>query len=253
MRTSINLLVLTLLIGFSLTSCNSNNNKGTSTHPEKKTIEEIVQIPTDFTLNYTLEKEEDLSYNGIVRNQLRITIPTGLTKEDIENNIKKAVLDCFKKNESDGISVLVFEKGDNIESAYTVAMGEFAPMGNWNLVQTNANLSTFKIKIEFKEAYFNPKAQTFKKGDSVKLYKEKAWSRTERKMVNVTSVPLSKSAREWTEEFIIINIPNNTLAKIVEIHKEKLTDGSEFIRYQVETQYNGKKYTGWINSEEAIQ
>ncbi len=234
-----------------MTSCNSGSDKGTTT-AVKKTIDEMVKIPTYFMKNYSLEKEEDLSHNGIVRTQLRITVPIGLSKYDIENNIKNAVIECYKKTESDGISVLVFEKGDNIESAYSVAMGEFAPMGNWSLVQTNAALSTFKLKVEYKDAYFNPKSQTFKKGGSIKLYQEKAGSRAERKMVKVTSVPLSKSAREWTDEFIIVKISNNTSAKIIDIYKEKLTDGSEFIRYRVETQYNGKKYSGWINSEEAI-
>jgi hypothetical protein len=230
MKTKFRILELLLLFALILSSCNSGGNKTTSASVEKKTIEDIILVPTDYVKNYTIEEEEDLSYDGIIRNQLRITIPAKLERADIENVIKQATIDCFKKNKSNGISILIYEKGDNVKSAYTVAMGEFAPLGDWDLVLKGVSLPSYKLKIEFNDGYFKPKAVLFSKGTLIKSNKETEWSTKERKFVKATKVPLSKSVSAWTDEYIIISVPNNTKAKIVDIHRQNYPNGEESIR-----------------------
>jgi len=256
MRKTVNfigLFTISFLLIYSCKVDNKNVNESSSTNENvasNMTIEEKVELPIDFTKVYTVQKVEDLGYAGINRRQIRITVPSGLDKIAVENNLKHAVIEYYKMYNPDGLSIVAYENGDNVESAFTVGMAVFAPDGLWENIESNKPLENFELNIELKEAYFQPKEKQIEIGSTVTLFKETEWSKTERKSVPAKSVPISNSAREWTAENIIVKIPNNTKGTILEIHKEKLVDGSEFIRYKVEVSYNGKKYQGWINSEE---
>lgn len=245
--------ILTSLILFSCKENKSSNPKEKEEIPEiakNISIDEIINIPKDFSKNYDIEKEEDISYGGIKRTQLRIVIPSGLDKETVENNIKYSVIESYEKEKSDGISILVYEKGDNIESAFSVAKGDFAPNGKWENIEKGISLEKYKLNIDLNEHYFKPKEKSEETNSSIVLYKSEKYDRTKRKFVKAYSVPLSNSAREWTKENIIVNVPNNSKGKIIDIYKEKLNGGSEIIRYKVEVKYKGKNYKGWINSDE---
>ena len=245
-----------ILIAFMCFSCKENKTSNKQEKAEtteltnKTSINEIISISEGFMKNYEIKKEEDLSYGGIKRTQLRIVIPSGLDKETVENNIKYAVIESYSKNESNGISILVYENGDNIESAFSVAKGDFAPNGKWDEISSGISLENYKLNIDLNEPYFKPKEKTTEKNASVILYKAEEWNRTKRAFVKANSVPLSNSAREWTEENIIVKVPNNSKGKIIDVYKEKITGGSEIIRYKVEVKYKGKTYEGWINSDE---
>ena len=161
MKKSKQLIRLFFLITIVFYSCNSKNSKNINNtavndNEQAVTIENKIQIPVDFNKQYEIRKEEDLSYSNITRKQLRITVPSELSKSDLENNIKHLVIEYYKSKKPDGISVLVYEKGDNVESAYTVAMGEFAPFGNWEKINKNTSLNDYQLNIEFKESYFQP-------------------------------------------------------------------------------------------------
>jgi len=245
-----------ILTSFILFSCKENNtsNKKKKTETivkiENISIAEIISIPENFKKKYEIKKEEDLSYDGIKRTQFRIVIPSGLDKITVENNIKHSVLKSYEKEKTDGISILVYEKGDNIESAFSVAKGDFAPNGKWENIEKGVSLGKYKLNIDLNEPYFKPKEKSEKANSPVVLYKSEKYDRAKRKFVKAYSVPLSNSAREWTKENIIVNVPNNSKGKIIDVYKEKLNGGSEIIRYKVQVKYKGKNYKGWINSEE---
>jgi hypothetical protein len=245
-----------ILISFILFSCKENNssNKKEKTETIELTtnisINQIISIPNDFIKNYEIKKEEDLSYSGIKRTQLRIVVPSGLDKSTVENNIKSAVIESYNKIKSDGISILVYEKGDNIESAFSVAKGDFAPNGKWEEISNGISLDNYKLNIDLNEPYFQPKESTSEINATITLYKFEEWNRTKGDFVKAYFVPLSNSAREWNEENIIVKVPNNSKGKIIDVYKEKITGGSEIIRYKVEVEHKGKTYEGWINSDE---
>ena len=251
MRKTVNFIVL-ITLSILLIYCKDVNQSNSTNEnvASKMTIEEKVELPGNFTKVYTVQEVEDLSYAGIDRRQIRITLPTGLDKITVQNNLKHAVIEYFKIYSPDGLSVVAYENGDNIENAFTVGMAVFAPDGLWEKIESNKPLDNFELIIELKEAYFQPKEKQIEIGSIVTLFNETEWSKSERKLVPAKSVPISNSAREWTDENIIVKIPNNTTAVILEIHKEKLVDGSAFIRYKVEASNNDKKYQGWINSDE---
>jgi len=236
-----------------LSSCKlepSNQNTQVSNINNKTLIEDIIKVPEDCIKQYEVKLEENLSYSGIDRRQIRITVKSGLDKSTVDNNIKLATIEFYNKYQPKGISIVMFEEGDNIESAYTVAMGEFAPFGEWNKISSSSQLGNYKIKIQYKDAYFRPKEESIEVGKEIILFNEKEWNTAKRDFVPGKFVGLSKSAREWTDEFIIIKIPNNTKGSILDIHKEKMNDGSLFIRYKITVNFEGKNYIGWISIDE---
>lgn len=224
-----------------------NNNQG------YLPIDKKIVLPVGFHKKYTIQKEENLSYKNINRRQIRITIPSGLKKSEVRDNIKHAVKQIYKKYKPDGISILVFEAGDNIESFYTVAKGDFAPYGIWKKIRKNIPLKDYELSIKTKESYFQPKSGIVKKGSSVKIYNDKKYDLNKRKFVKAKNISLSNSAKSWMTEDIIVKVPNYSVATIVDSYKEKLINGSELIRYKVKVNYKGKTYIGWVHGEQIIK
>lgn len=213
----------------------SNNFK------KNQTINDLITLPANFQAKYKIAKTEDLSYKNktgenINRRQVRITVPSDLDKEELKKNIKFITKKIYNKYNPNGISILVYENGDNIMSAYTVAKGDFAPYGMWGKISSNNNLQNHKLSIIINDAYFQPKKKTFKIGSTIKLFNK-----------DENTVALSKSINSWVKEDIVVYVSNNTKGKIIKIHKENITQGYEFIRYKVSVSKNGKTYKGWIH------
>lgn len=214
------------------------------------TIDDLVVLPADFEPRYKIQNEEDLSYSNINRRQIRITVPYGLNKVELENNLKHATKFVYNKYKPDGISVFAYEDGDNVMSAYTVAKCDFAPFGDWGKISASNKLDNYKVQIDIRDAYFKPKTSTFEKGSVVKLFREEKWDRNKKDFVPAKDVALSKSINSWVEEDIIAYVQNNSSAKILDVYKEKFPDGSDFIRYKVLVSIKGKNFEGWVHGEE---
>ena len=257
MKFSIYLILILSLLFISCSKESEQKGQNQSTNTNKNyTIDDFVILPTDFQTKYKIENEEDFSYrdkkNGqlIKRIQTRITVPPSLNKNELENNLKHAIKTIYDKHEPNGVSVLAYENGDNVMSAYTVAKSIFAPFGDWGNITSSNNLDNYKVQINIYDAYFKPKTSTFEKGSLVKLFREEKWDRKKKKFVPAKNVALSKSINSWVEEDIITYAQNNSSAKIIDFHKEKYSDGSEFIRYKVLVSKEGKNYEGWVHGEE---
>ena len=225
-------------------------NTQKTTQKKNLTIDDIIVLPNDFQVKYKIEKEEDLNYKNITRKQIRITVPSDLSKDELQNNIKHVVKYLYNKSNPDGISVLVYESGDNVMSAYTVAMGEFAPYGNWSLISANHTIDNYKIEVDIKDSYFNPRPKLLSTGSNVFLYKDQKYDRNRKEFVPASEVGLSKSINSWVEEDIIIFVPNNISAKILDVYKENLAGVEYFIRYKVAVSIQGNYYEGWVHDYE---
>ncbi len=213
------------------------------------TIDDLVVLPADFEPRYKIQNEEDLSYSNINRRQIRITVPYGLNKAEIENNLKHATKFVYNKYKPDGISIFVYEDGDNIMSHYTVAKGDFAPFGDWGKITSSSKLDNYKLQIDIQEAYFKPKTLTLEKGSVVRLFREEKWDKKKKDFVPAKDVALSKSINSWDEEDIIAYAQNNSSAKILDVYKEKIV-GFDFIRYKVRVTIKGKNFEGWVHGDE---
>ena len=253
-------LYLILVLSFLFISCSKDSEQKLPdkliSSVENFTIDNLIILPKNFHPKYKIQNEEDLSYrdnkNGqlIKRIQIRITVPPGLNKSELENNLKHATKTIYDKHKPNGISVFAYEDGDNVMSAYTVAKCDFAPFGDWGKISASNKLDNYKVQIDVRDAYFKPKTSTFEKGSVVKLFREEKWDRNKKDFVPVQDVALSKSINSWVEEDIIAYVQNNSSAKILDVYKEKFPDGSDFTRYKVLVSIKGKDFEGWVHGEE---
>ena len=257
MKFSIYLILILSLLFISCSKESEQKVQSKSSNTKKNyTIDDIFVLPTEFQTKYKIENEEDFSYrdkkNGqlIKRIQIRITVPPNLNKSELENNLKHATKIIYDKHKANGISVLAYENGDNIMSAYTVAKSIFAPFGDWGKISASNKLDNYKVQINVRDVYFKPKTSTFEIGSLVKLFRDEKWDSKKKDFVPAKDVALSKSINSWVEEDIIAYAQNNSSAKIIDVHKEKYSDGSEFIRYKVLISIKGKNFEGWVHGEE---
>lgn len=105
-------------------------------------IEEKLPIPKDFTPTYKIITDERLDYEwdglDIMRRSYRITLPKS-SYDEIKNNCRALAIKTYK----DGVynvSIFVYNDASETNNAYTVAMYEFCPYGDWS--RTNEMYST---------------------------------------------------------------------------------------------------------------
>ena len=242
--------LLLLLFLFLLVSCKGNKKKETSDY---SILQNSLEIPTFFNSEYTVKEREDLSHNNAKRRQLRISVPSGLTKELVENNIKEAVLTDIIKNGRAAVSVLVYKDKDSVNRAYTVAMGEFVPGGEWENANNESELKDYVLNVDFAEGYFKSKPEPINTEEKTVLFTDNKYDRSAGEFVPASHVPISNSIREWTSEHIIIEVPDGIEAEVVDTYRETISGGHEIIRHKIKVTFNGKEYQGWVHGEEVIQ
>lgn len=116
-----------------------------------------------FMPHYTVVDEKDVSTGYAVRRIIRISIPDGLDKKVVEENILHAARDVEKRfAKSDkglAIDVYVFTHDDIKKQAQgeylkTTAECTYANNGEWTNSHIKYSPSTMKAKITYKEDYF---------------------------------------------------------------------------------------------------
>lgn len=116
-----------------------------------------------FTPNYTVIDEKDVSTGYAVRRIIRISIPNGLEKQVVEDNIVHAAKDVEKryaKNDKGlAIDVYVFthenvKKMSQGEYVKTTAECTYADNGEWTNSHIKYSPSNMKTKITYNENYF---------------------------------------------------------------------------------------------------
>ena len=245
------LLLISVILVF---SCKTEDSKkvGVSANDSAEipefSLEDKLDIPEDFAPSYEIKEKEDISIQGAARRQFRIAVPENLTRLEVKHNIYHAILNDIEQNGKAGISVLVYKETDSINRSYTVAMSEFMTVDGWENLSNASLLKDYDVNTKYIDSYFNPpiKDESFIEG---KLFKDREWNRERREFIAANAVPISTSAREWGDN-ILVRIPNNTPATIIDTYKETLSGGHVSVRHKVKVKYNGKTYEGWIHGEE---
>ncbi len=152
--------ILLFVMGILLFFCNTNK------------IDEIINIPKDFKPQYSIVETEDLSYQYVKRISVRITVPKGLSKPILENNIKHAIKKAYNDQEPKPkvICVFAYELGTNTNDYYTAGKCNFAPFGDWSKADQDVPMDQYDLKFEFYDEYFGKKPKPKK----VKVTKETA-------------------------------------------------------------------------------
>ena len=100
----------------------------------KPGIEEKLPIPKDFAPTYKIITDERLDYEwdglDIMRRSYRITMPKSSYNE-IKDNCRYLAIKTYN-NGVHNVSIFVYNDASETNGAYTVAMYEFCPYGDWD-------------------------------------------------------------------------------------------------------------------------
>ena len=112
-----------------------------------------IPIPDCNNPVYQVIKEKWLNFSVIRRLSLKILLPQGLSKSEIISNMKHCSAALFNAYKPDGIAILAYFEGDDVESYFTAGKLVFAPFGKWDKIEEgfayNIPVSEFDYEISF--------------------------------------------------------------------------------------------------------
>ncbi len=201
--------------------------------PQQPTPAEVLGVGSDVTPQYKLVGTERFDIGGTARLNVKVTVPRGLTREELEQNVRHALLHFYESGTTKfgAVSVLAYASA-NTNGAYDAAKGDFAPHGQWSAASTDVPLSNWQAKIEFEEHYFQNKKE-FPTGTRATLTASE-FSET---------IRLSRKANRWLDEDILAKLKPGL--PVVVVGKEDF--GAAGVRYEVETA-RGPKQRGWVHA-----
>ena len=85
-----------------------NNSSQNDNSLRDITIDDVVNVPPDFQIQYEIIKIEDLSYSGVDRRRGIISVPSGLSKKGLTQNIYHSIKTIYDTYYSDRISIWIY-------------------------------------------------------------------------------------------------------------------------------------------------
>lgn len=237
---------LFLISILSLAGCTANQtpksvppatNNSAPTQP--KTIEAILFLPDNFKPAYKIAETRDVSFSTVKRYVVSITLPPNLSKEEVEQNFKHAVLQTYRDKKPNAITIWGYRNGDDIKQSFTVGDAVFAPNGKWeNAGDSDGSLRNYQVVINVRDSYLSTD-KPLSVGDVVTLVALKS---------DVFKDKDTSSVRVWNDygnrydSNILMKVPNGTKAKILEVKQTGVGDYASTV-YKVEV----KQKVGWVD------
>lgn len=237
-------LILALIL--SLAGCNSNRSSKTastvtnnSVPTQPKTIELVLSLPDNFKPSYKIAETRDVSFSTVRRYVVSIMLPSNLSKEEVEQNFKHAILQTYKDKKPNAITIWGYQNGDDVKQSFTVGDAVFAPNGKWeNAGDSDGSLQNYQVVINLKDSYLNPK-NTLSVGAVITLVALKS---------NLVKDKDTNSVHVWNDygnrydSNILMKVPSGTKAKILE---KKQTGAGDYISIVYKVEVKGK--VGWVD------
>lgn len=112
-------------------------------------------------LVYSVAKEEDKITDGLVHPELSIWLPLGLSRGDVDQNLRwatKSIYDKFaaKGNHPDAVRVWAYKTGSDLQNGENAGMCEFAPHGDYISSGAGIPLDQYKMTVQLNDDYFKP-------------------------------------------------------------------------------------------------
>ncbi len=124
-------------------------------YPEPS-IGEMIKIPENFKPVYKIIDVSRLDDRRALRTRIRMTVPKGLKRKPLLNNIRHAVKISYQRRPVDAISVALFTEGQDIGNAPDVGNAVFAPSGRWEKADHALSLINFRLTFKLNKTYFTP-------------------------------------------------------------------------------------------------
>lgn len=198
--------------------------------PALDPLERAVGVSRTFPAKYKKRKQERFDLPAAPRVSVRVSVPSGLSREELDANVRHALLVTYDgaRPKFGAVDVLAF-RGEKVDGFFTAAKGTFAPGGDWGSADPGAPLDRWRTVIEFQESYFAPTPLGV--GVSVVMVADEG-----------STVGLSRSPRSWGDADITARVAPGTAARIV--GKQDL---GTLVRYEVETAVPPKR-RGWVHA-----
>lgn len=139
------------------------DEQATVTHAAEKNevVEDKVQSePAEYdrTLvrNYEIVETEDDPWNGAIRKQYRVLVPSDISKDELKSTLIQIVIDKTSENKDiDAIAIFAYDRKEDINDAYTFGTMNWCPNGNWGDVTpeitSNNDRSSYEYVFDIKD------------------------------------------------------------------------------------------------------
>lgn len=178
------------------------------------------------------ERNVDALGGRVKRQVVRIEIPEGRTREDVDATLRRAVKEIYMSQKNlKALSVQGFRPQDNHKTGpYTVGEAIYAPNGKWGDAVGNET-APMKINITLGTLYFKPKKVVFEKGTIVEFVSSEG-----------KDIEIFKTQGNWRDENILMIVKPGQAGKVLESKTTVYSPEMSDTEYQIEI--DGK--VGWV-------
>ncbi len=191
-----------------------------------------------FTPAYTVLEEENLTLYGVPRYEQRISVPLGLSEEELKQNLLAAAWKLQK--EKNAVAVVIFAfRGDDMQrdGGYTAGKCTIAPNGVWTDAMNVRSPSNLREEIIISEAYFD--------NTPIRANGSKAFINNTLLKANGVSLHKIDSKQVYTED-VITELKNGTEVTIIG-NKREFTMYGPLDMYKVQVKGARKSARiGWV-------
>jgi hypothetical protein len=119
-------------------------------------IDLALGIPADFKPAYRVLDVKDESSATASRKVMNVSLPKGLDKAGIENNLRSAAKELYEEAEPDALIVYGYLEGRTTDSSNVIGQLTFAPYGDWARASERPSLDKYKAIVEGRNPYLPP-------------------------------------------------------------------------------------------------
>ena len=207
-------------------SISDRTNKG-------QTAQENSSTHTSFTPVYKIVGEENLTLAGVPRFERRISVPLGLSTEELKQTLRDAAWKLQKDKNAVAAVIFAFREDDTKrDGGYTAGKCTVAPFGDWAKAVEVRSPSNLDEEILISEAYFD---STPIRPNGSKAFVNK----------NNTSLHRINAKQSYTDD-VIAELKKGTEVNILESRRQFTLYGP-LDMYKVQVKNARKKVrTGWV-------
>ena len=191
-----------------------------------------------FTPVYTFVQDEAVPAGATPRFCARITVPTGLARDVLSENVAHALRTEYSQHAAakpGAVCIAAYKAGDDTSGTYSAAKGDYAPEGDWTRADASVPVERWRVAIRQADEYDAvPNTLKFAPGAKVKLVPKPPFGKpggTVRVMAGFPDVPP-----------VVGEVSSGTEATIVEGRVFFVTATFQVPYYHVLMGYQG----GWV-------
>lgn len=147
-----------------------SDSKGATAQAAQLVYDNRTRTPLDdcempegtYSISYAVIKEEWVNFSTIKRLSVNITIPPGLSRDELRFNLKHCAASHFNRHKPDAVMVFAYLDSDQSEIGtipFSAGRVVFAPFGKWEKALDgfayNIPVKEFDYSVDFAPDYFN--------------------------------------------------------------------------------------------------